>query len=124
MLAAALFLLVPSGVPWPRIGIGLVLVPAAFAGAAHGERLWGHDPSRVTIDEVLGCWISCLIAPWTPAGCAAALALFRLFDILKPWPVSHLDRMEGAAGVVLDDVAAGVLAGLCAILGRFLLGLL
>jgi phosphatidylglycerophosphatase A len=125
ILSAAVFTAIaflPGSPSWLRPAIGVLLVPAAFAGSARGERLWGHDPSRVTIDEVLGCWIACLLAPWSPAWTLAALALFRFFDILKPWPVCRLDRMGGPAGIVLDDVAAGILAGALALAGGVLLG--
>lgn len=124
VLAMAMFLLAGHFAAWLRPAIGAVLIPVAFAGSAHGEKLWGHDPSRVTIDEVLGCWIACLLAPWTIQGSLLALALFRFFDILKPWPVSRLDRMKGAAGVVLDDVAAGLLSAAAIAIGRLVLDLL
>jgi phosphatidylglycerophosphatase A len=75
------------------------------------------DPGFVVIDEVAGAWIAVLaaclpLAGW-PVSVSAALVsllLFRVFDIWKPWPVSALDRMHGGAGIMLDDVAAGIYA--------------
>lgn len=78
------------------------------------------DPQFVVIDEAAGQWTAllaaCLPAPgWDVSLEAAlvALVLFRGFDIWKPWPVSAFDRMHGGAGIMLDDIAAGVLAFLC-----------
>jgi phosphatidylglycerophosphatase A len=54
-------------------------------------------------------------------GVLIAFGLFRIFDILKPWPISWADRQEGAFGVMLDDIVAGALAALALILARPLL---
>ena len=87
------------------------------AGAA-----WGViDHPAIVIDEFAGLWLAALIPmtvltfdlPVMPL-LVGSLLLFRLFDIVKPWPVSALERgVSGAWGVVLDDVAAGVMAGGC-----------
>jgi phosphatidylglycerophosphatase A len=83
-----------------------------WIGCEAGRKLWGEDPSIVTIDEVAGTWIACLAAPaaWGVWGIAAALVLFRIFDIAKPWPVNKLDEMKNGIGILLDDVAAGLMA--------------
>ena len=83
-----------------------------------------HDPSEIVIDEVVGMWIALLplasitasrgldtLAMWP--GWITAFALFRLFDITKPWLVGWADRRDDATGVMLDDVIAGVFAALC-----------
>ena len=82
-----------------------------------------HDPSWIVIDEVAGMWIALWAVSW-PAwahglavtalwpGWVAAFLLFRLFDIWKPGPVGWADRKGGPLGVMLDDVVAGVFAGL------------
>jgi len=70
------------------------------------------DPGPVVIDEVAGQWLTLLAAPLDPVFYAAGFALFRFFDILKPWPVSWAERsFKGAAGIMLDDIAAGIYAG-------------
>lgn len=93
------------------------------------------DPGFVVIDEAAGTWTALLAACWPFAfGLAnvstvlwtvaswkagiAALLLFRVFDIWKPWPVSALDRMHGGAGIMLDDIAAGIYAAFCVLLLR------
>jgi len=81
-----------------------------------------EDPGFVVLDEVAGTWTALLAAclPWhgwnasVPAA-FAALVLFRVFDIWKPWPVSVFDRMHGGAGIMLDDIAAGGYAFLCVV---------
>jgi phosphatidylglycerophosphatase A len=98
--------------PFDRFLILPFLMALAWAGCEAGRRMWGHDPSRVTIDEVAGCWIACLAVPvsWGVPGLAAAFLLFRVFDIVKPWPVSRFDRIDSGLGILLDDVAAGLMA--------------
>lgn len=90
-----------------------------------------HDPSEIVIDEVVGMWIALLPVAYGAQlmgidtlrlwpGWIAGLALFRLFDITKPWLVGWADRRDDATGVMLDDVIAGVFAAICTvILGGF-----
>lgn len=72
------------------------------------------DPSEVVIDEWVGMWIAMwgLPSDWRWVG--LAFFAFRFFDILKPWPVSYFDRRTDALGVMLDDVVAGIMAGIFA----------
>jgi phosphatidylglycerophosphatase A len=76
------------------------------------------DPQWIVIDEVVGLWITLSAVPLNAVWYIIGFALFRLFDITKPWPVSWADRhVPGALGIMLDDVlagfyAAGVLIGL------------
>ena len=73
----------------------------------------GGDPGEVVIDEIAGQWIALLFAPHTLTAYALAFALFRLFDIWKPWPVGWADRnLPGGRGVMADDLLAGVYAAL------------
>jgi phosphatidylglycerophosphatase A len=124
LAAAAVFALaIRTGPAAAWIGLA-VLLPVSFAAGAAGVRMWGRDPARVTIDEWVGCWIACMAAPHSLLWLAAAFLLFRVFDILKPWPVSFFDRMEGSAGVVLDDIAAGLIAALALLAGRIAFGML
>lgn len=120
LVAFVLWLLVGAHSIQAALLTGILLVPAAIAGASAGEALWGHDPSRVNIDEVLGSWIAFLPAGGSLVLAIAALVLFRVFDILKPWPVCVFDRIEGATGVVLDDVCAGLMAAVLVLVGASL----
>ena len=89
------------------IAVTLIGIPAATIVARESGR---EDPGHVVIDEVAG-QLSALIAipaDWKHA--ALALLLFRLFDIAKPPPIRQLERLHGGLGIMLDDVAAGLLA--------------
>ena len=69
------------------------------------------DPGEVVIDEVVGQWIPLLIAGTSPLLYLLAFVFFRIFDIWKPWPIGWMDKnIKGALGVMVDDIAAGVLA--------------
>ena len=67
------------------------------------------DPKRAVWDEVAGMWLTCLFLPKTLPWLAAAFLLFRVLDVLKPWPIRHYERLPGGYGIMADDVAAGVL---------------
>lgn len=89
--------------------IGIFVTKAVLTHAGEDS-----DPQIVVIDEVVGQWIALLPALLNPVSIVLAFILFRIFDALKPWPVSYFDRaVPGAWGVMLDDVAAGVMAALC-----------
>jgi phosphatidylglycerophosphatase A len=85
----------------------LIGIPAATIAARESGR---EDPGFVVIDEVAGQWIALIaVRPdWRHA--VLALVLFRLFDIWKPWPIRRLEQLPEGTGIMLDDVAAGILA--------------
>ncbi len=113
--AAALPMVVLVAVAGPWLGLGLVLAFVVLAawGAGVSERMLGRtDPGEVVSDEVAGFMVTLYLLPLTWPYVAGGFVLFRLLDILKPFPVRRLERAPGGAGVILDDVAAGVLANL------------
>lgn len=88
------------------------------------ESLGVHDASGIVWDEIVGYLITMVAIPFSWQAAALGFVLFRLFDILKPWPISRIDRaVPGGLGVMLDDALAGVLAALCLSLARPYLGL-
>jgi phosphatidylglycerophosphatase A len=91
-------------------GIALALVLGVPASTITARESGIHDPGFVVIDEVIGQWIALLFCPPDWAHALIALALFRLFDILKPPPVRQLERLPEGWGIVFDDVAAGLYA--------------
>ena len=72
----------------------------------------GHDNPKIVLDEIAGYFTAMMFLPHTWPFIVASFVLFRTFDTLKPWPVSHFDRMPNAFGVVFDDVAAGLMANI------------
>jgi phosphatidylglycerophosphatase A len=82
-----------------------------------------QDPGWIVVDEAAGMLIALagLTVGASIWGVLIAFALFRVFDILKPWPVSWADQQKGAFGVMLDDIVAGALVALLLILARLIL---
>lgn len=87
--------------------VTLIGIPAATIVARESGL---EDPGQVVIDEVAGQLIALIAIPVDWKHAVLSLLLFRLFDIWKPPPVRQLERMHGGTGIMLDDVAAGVLA--------------
>lgn len=77
-----------------------------------GRALGVDDHRSLVWDEFIGQWIAllpALVAPWWTI--ALGFALFRLFDVWKPWPIRYVDRhLKGGLGVMTDDVIAGIFA--------------
>ncbi len=86
-------------------------IPAATIVARESLR---EDPGHVVIDEVAGQLIALIAIPADWRHAALSLLLFRLFDIVKPPPIRQLERLPEGTGIMLDDVAAGILALFCA----------
>ena len=102
------------GRPWAQVLTATVLV--VMVGTAAGDhvarRLGRKDPGLVVVDEVAGQWVSLLFLPTGLGITAAAFFLFRLMDVLKPWPARDLERLPGGLGIMADDVMAGIYANL------------
>lgn len=108
-----------AGVPAWGFGIlALVLLwPAIWAADVTARETGMKDPQIVVVDEVVGQWIAVAGAAFGAAVLSwktwcLAFVLFRAFDMWKPPPVRQLERVPGGAGIVLDDVMAGIYAGL------------
>lgn len=79
------------------------------------------DPAEIVIDEWAGMWIVLLgVQGVNLLEVLLAFAFFRFFDITKPWIVGQCDRMHGTRGIMLDDIAAGILALPCLIVFQLL----
>lgn len=114
-LVLPLVLLGPAACLWLGLGLAVLgTVAIARALGAGPEK----DPGWVVVDEGAGMLVALAGLPAHPgwAGVAAAFLLFRLLDIAKPWPISWIDRRDGVAGVMLDDLLAGGIAAVALIL--------
>ena len=98
--------------PWLYLGLCAALALAAVWVSGRAIELYGrHDDPRIVIDEVVGLVVTMFGTAPTALTLVLGFALFRAFDIFKPWPCRTIDRkIDGGVGVVLDDVAAGVYA--------------
>ncbi len=96
----------------PYLGIVAALFVVGTACAGSAEKILDRgDPGIVVIDEIVGQLIALIAAPFHPAAALMGFALFRFFDIVKPFPVNWLDKhIHGGMGIMLDDVAAGLYA--------------
>ena len=92
----------------------ILIAAATFIGvwsAGVVERRAGDkDPGRVVSDEFVGMWAACLFLPKTWIWLLAAFLLFRALDIFKPFGIRRFEKIPGGAGIVADDLAAGLLA--------------
>jgi phosphatidylglycerophosphatase A len=106
-------------IEWLRIGayyphVIIFFFIVGIWASSRVENLWGHDSSRIVIDEVVGQMITYGIAAGRYQLSAfhilLGFGLFRLFDIVKPFPIRYLEKFKGGLGVVADDVGAGIFA--------------
>lgn len=101
-----------AGAYYPHVIIFFFIV--GIWASSRVEHLWGHDAQRIVIDEVVGQMITFGMAAGRYSLSALyvvlGFGLFRLFDIVKPFPIRHLERFKGGFGVILDDVGAGIYA--------------
>lgn len=89
----------------------LVSVAGIWICGKAAEDMGVHDDSAIVWDEVAGMLITMLAVPLSWQTLLAGFVLFRFFDILKPWPISYLDKhVHGGFGIMIDDVLAGIFA--------------
>ncbi len=113
----------PNGL---AIATTIVLAVGVWAADVYAKEIGDDDPGAVVIDEVAGQWLTlALAAPLDSLFYAAGFLLFRVFDILKPWPVNWADdQLKGGLGIMADDIiaagyAAAVLVALGYLVGAF-----
>jgi phosphatidylglycerophosphatase A len=85
----------------------IVLIGTWISGRAE-ELLGKKDHPSIVIDEIAGYLVSVAMLPETWSFITAAFVLFRIFDIMKPYPLKRLQNLHGGVGVMLDDIGAGV----------------
>lgn len=101
-----------------QIILSSLIVLSYFSGvyaAGYLEKEWGHDASRIVIDEAMGMWVSVLLIPFSWVSWSGAFIFFRFFDILKPLGIRKLDKLHSPHGVMLDDLLAGIYSNISVI---------
>ncbi|HXW09913.1 MAG TPA: phosphatidylglycerophosphatase A [Steroidobacteraceae bacterium] len=112
LVGLALALLALQAGWWTALGVAvLASVAGVWICGESARRLGVHDHPAIVWDEVAGMMLVMLAAPATWWGAVLAFALFRVFDVWKPWPIREVDHgMRGGAGIMLDDILAALWA--------------
>ncbi len=115
LAAVPLYLLLqPLAVGWYLAVVAALTLIGVWACDRTARDLQTDDPGAIVWDEVAGYLVTMTAAPSGWVWVLAGFALFRLFDIWKPWPIRVLDaRVPGGLGIMLDDLVAGLFAGVC-----------
>ena len=92
--------------------IVLLFAAGVWAGTAAERYFGGIDPGPVVIDEVAGMLITLAFVPVGLSGAIAGFVLFRIFDVIKPYPAGRFERLHGGLGVMADDAMAAIYANL------------
>jgi phosphatidylglycerophosphatase A len=92
--------------------IAAVLAVGLWAATEAEHYFGGIDPGPVVIDEVVGMLITLALIPVSITGAIVGFLIFRVLDVVKPWPARRLEHLPGGFGIVLDDVMAGIYGNL------------
>jgi phosphatidylglycerophosphatase A len=113
--------LLPASPMIQAAAIAVVFAAGSWGGNI-AERHFGRtDPGQVVIDEVMGMLITLFMNPVGWKGALAGFLLFRVFDVIKPYPANRLEQLHGGVGVMADDGMAAIYANLALRLGLYLL---
>jgi phosphatidylglycerophosphatase A len=99
-----------TGAGFDLASIIIVAVVGTWAAHRSERELGRRDPGPIVIDEVFGMLLTLALLPTSTAVLAAGFLVFRVYDVVKPFPVGRLERLPGGFGVMLDDALAGVYA--------------
>lgn len=88
--------------------IALIFAVGVWSGNIAEKHFGGVDPAPVVLDEVLGMLITLALIPVNFTGAVVGFLLFRLFDVIKPWPANRMEALPGGLGVMADDAMAAV----------------
>lgn len=104
--------IVPASATAQGIAILALFVLGSWCGGVAERHFSGTDPKQVVIDEVMGMLITLFLNPVGWPGALGGFLLFRLFDVIKPWPSDRLELLHGGVGVMADDAMAAIYANL------------
>ncbi len=115
LVAVPAYFALASLPPWLQLSAIAAFTAVAIWAAGRAGRQFGHpDDGRIVSDEIAGMLVTLALVPASWKAVVAGFALFRFFDVVKPWPASYFDReVKNGVGNVMDDVAAGVYARAC-----------
>jgi len=107
LAALLLFILIPlDDYLWLAISVIMFIIGIWVSETVEKDK--GKDPGIVVIDEFVGQWIALLFLPRTIWIFLAGFIVFRILDIIKPFPAADLEELEGGVGIMLDDVIAAI----------------
>jgi len=112
LVGLLLWWLVPSNVLFQLALIAILFVAGSWSGSVAERHFGSTDPGPVVIDEVLGMLVTLFLNPVTWVGALLGFLLFRVSDIVKPFPANKLEQLHGGIGVMADDLMAAVYANL------------
>ena len=115
LVAVPLYLLLAQlSLPWYLLAVVIAFGVGVYLCQYTSDALGVHDHGGIVWDEFVGFWITMIAVPLAWQWILLGFVLFRVFDIVKPWPVKVADvKMKGGFGIMLDDVLAGLYALAC-----------
>jgi len=106
------WLMIQAGLPIYSLLTVIATVAGIWICGIAADKLGEHDFGGIVWDEVAGYLITMWLVPFSWQAALLGFVLFRIFDIIKPWPIKWIDqKVQGGLGIMLDDVLAGVFAG-------------
>ena len=113
--------LLPPSLVVQAAAIVVIFIVGSWGGNVAEHHFGRTDPGQVVIDEVMGMLITLFLNPVGWMGALAGFFLFRVFDVIKPYPANKLEQLHGGIGVMADDGMAAIYANLVLRLGLYLL---
>ena len=108
----ALWWCLPASAMAQAVAIVVLFAAGSWSGSVAERHFGTTDPAQVVIDEVMGMLITLFMNPVGWMGVLAAFLLFRVFDVIKPYPANRLEHLPGGVGVMADDAMAAVYANI------------
>lgn len=112
LVAAIIYWILPVG-DFFLLVISIILFFPGVYFSTIVERNENKDPGKIVIDEFLGQWMTYLLIPKTMTFLILGFLIFRIFDIIKPFPANVSQKLSGGWGIMLDDVIAAIYANIC-----------
>jgi phosphatidylglycerophosphatase A len=98
---------------WLYLATALMCLVGPYICGKAAEDIGVHDHKAIVWDEFAGMFITLCFVPFSWTALVIGFIYFRFFDIVKPWPISYLDKhVHGGLGIMIDDIVAGIIAGI------------